>query len=134
MVQLGFDSELICTVCNSEYNRLIAIIKVAANDNYETTRFDIDIDEERFKLNVGVRYNFRSQGNVHLLYSCDSGHYHFISFDGHKGRVFANRNELFSNMASHLNKVDSDFEHLNRFHLIGEIEAFLNSLKKEKSI
>lgn len=42
-------------------------------------------------------------------------------------------------MASHLNKVlnpkkDSDFEHLTRFHLIGEIEAFLNSLKKEKSI
>ena len=134
MVKTGFDSELVCTVCNSEYNHLRAIIKVTDNDNYETTRFDIDINDESFKLNIGVSYNFRSQGNVHLLYSCSSGHYHFISFDGHKGRVFANRNELFNNMASHLNKVlnsENVSEHFTKFHLIGEIEAFLLSLKKE---
>ncbi|MEB2301588.1 hypothetical protein LAV72_18455 [Lysinibacillus xylanilyticus] len=131
MVKTGFDSELLCTVCNSEYNRLRAIIKVSDNDNYEATRFDIDINGENFKLEVVVPYNFRSQGNVHLLYICSSGHYHFVSFDGHKGRVFANRNELFNNIAAHLNKGlnpdnDSEYEH----HLIGKIEAYLNSLKK----
>lgn len=123
---------LICK-CGSECTHLIGIIEVETNDDYETTGLIID---KKYSIEGRMKYKYRSQGNIHLLFRCEEGMHHTIkSFDGHKGTVYIDDNELMTELSKYLDEVYSDESHsqvLNHsfsmdFQLLGNIEKFVSS-------
>jgi hypothetical protein len=78
------------------------------------------------------KYSYRSQGNIHLLYRCEEGHFSIISFDGHKGVVLFDRNTLMNDLTMFLNEKTKDdrdkkqFDFVMSYAILGYIEDFLS--------
>ena len=118
---------MLCPICDFENNHIIAHITAIDNDNYETTEFIIN---GKYNISARLKYNFRSQGNIHILFSCEDGHFHAKSFDGHKGIVFVDENPLMDEIALYLNEVykdSQDSKYYFDFEILGHIEKFLKS-------
>jgi len=120
-----------CSVCDFDYIHLIGTIKVIDNDYYQAVEFIIN---NKYPISTKVKYDYRSQGNIHLLFRCENGHFFIKSFDGHKGNVYTDDNALMDELSSYLNNVyedDSDEERFLSFNynLLANIEKFLETKK-----
>ncbi len=114
-----------CSVCDFDYTHIIGTIQVKDNDNYQTTEFIVN---HEYRISAEKKYNFRSQGNIHILLRCEEGHFFIKSFDGHKGNVHIDENPLMDELAYYLNKVYKKQKELTLyfdFELLGNIEKFL---------
>ncbi len=118
-----------CSVCNFDYSHLITTIEVNDNDEYETTEFVIN---SQHRIPAKIDYLFRTQGNIHLLFRCEEGHFFIKSFDGHKGNVFIDENPLMDDLVAYLNVLNKEPQNLTSswnlsFGLLGQIETFLKT-------
>ena len=90
-----------CTVCDDIYTHFLCTIEVRTKpDTYETTSILID---GRNPVDIQIDYPFRSQSNIHLVFACENGEYFVISFDGHKGNVFTEGNDVMEGLQEWLN-------------------------------
>lgn len=114
-----------CPHCDYENNHLIGILEIEADDHYQTIRVIVN---NEYSIPVKTKYEYRSQGNIHLLFRCESGHYFIKSFDGHKGSVFIDENHLMRKLEKHFNivAVNADIGH---FQLLGEIEKCIQIIE-----
>lgn len=120
-----------CSVCDFDYTHLIGIIEVIDNDEYQAVEFIIN---NKYPISTKVKYGYRSQGNIHLLFRCEDGHFFIKSFDGHKGNVYTDDNTLMDELSSYLNHLyegESDEERFLSFNygLLANIEKFLKTKK-----
>lgn len=123
------DTILVCPKCESEYTNLIATFNVKDDDHYETSEFIVN---GKYHIPVRLKYNFRSQGNIHILFSCaEHGHYFIKSFDGHKGNIYLDKNQLMDELAIYLNEVSNYTKNNFDFEILGLIEKFLLIKSKE---
>lgn len=121
------ENKLLCSVCDYDYTHLIGMINVKDNDDYQATDFVVN---QKYTISVKTNYQFRSQGNIHLLFRCEDGHFFVKSFDGHKGMVFLDENPLMYDLGNHLNKVYEKEDKLSLsldYELLGNIEKFFTS-------
>ncbi|MDF1510670.1 hypothetical protein PZE06_21275 [Robertmurraya sp. DFI.2.37] len=118
---------LLCPVCDYDYSHIIATLQVKDNDDYQTTEVIVN---QTYPISVKTEYKYRSQGNMHILFQCEEGHYFIKSFDGHKGNVSIDENPLMDELAEYLNRVYKDQKKLSlsfNYELLGNIEKFLKS-------
>lgn len=123
---------VLCRVCDFDYTHIIGMIEVKEDDRGRTTEVMIN---HQHSIMVNVDYNFRSQGNLHILFRCESGHYFIKSFDGHKGMVFTDENILMNDLADYLNGIyekDQKLSLIFDYTLLGNIEQFLMKRQEEK--
>lgn len=116
---------LTCPTCESDYAHLIGTLQVTDNDERQTTEVVVN---HQHSIPVQVHYEYRSQGNLHILFRCESGHFFIKSFDGHKGNVFVDENPLMDELVNHLNhayKDDNGSSLSFDYELLGNIEKFL---------
>lgn len=131
-MKVSKEGYLKCGVCGYDHMHLIGIIEAYDNDSYELTKLVIN-KEHIIKPDKKIRYEYRSQGNVHLLYRCEEGHFSITSFDGHKGIVVVNQNPLMDALTGFLNektKEQREEGHLGfqmDFTILSYIEQFLSS-------
>ena len=121
------DQYVHCSVCDYDYSQIIATLQVKDNDDYQTTEVIVN---QRYPIAVKTEYKYRSQGNLHILFQCEEGHYFIKSFDGHKGNVSIDDNPLMAELADYLNKVYKDQEEFSlsfNYELLGNIEKFFKS-------
>ncbi|OEH53935.1 hypothetical protein AQ616_15795 [Oceanobacillus sp. E9] len=117
-----------CPICNFEYSHLIATLSVIDNDQYETS--EILVNNE-YRIVSKNEYKFRSQGNLHILFRCEDGHFFIKSFDGHKGIVYVDDNPLMENLTKFLNESYSNRDEITydfNYELLGNIEIFFKTL------
>lgn len=69
-------------------------------DWYDTTKVKINDTEYDFV----AKYDFRSQGNAHLIFWSESDYWFAMSFDGHKGDMVVNRNSIIDFLVYTLNE------------------------------
>lgn len=122
------ENMLLCPHCGYECNHLLTTLVFEDDDYGNATSATINSEH---KISIKEKYRFRSQGNIHLLFSCESGHFYFKSFDGHKGNVFIDGNELTEQLADYLNK-NSNPDRLTLgfdYTLLGKIEKFFERNK-----
>lgn len=115
-----------CTVCGFEYNHLIGTIEVKTDD--DSKKAEEFIIAGKHSIKAKLPYEHRSQGNIHLLFQCESGHFFIKSFDGHKGNVHLDANTLMTELSSYLTKAYEDNQWIHsdfNYELIGNIEKFL---------
>lgn len=120
---------MLCSVCGFDYTHLIGTIEVIDNDEYQAVEFIIN---NKYPISTKFKYGYRSQGNIHLLFRCEDGHFFIKSFDGHKGNVFMDDNILMDELASFLNDLyKNDEERFLSFNygLLANIEKFLKAKK-----
>lgn len=119
---------LCCSVCNYDYTHLIGTIEVVDNDENQAVNFIIN---QQYQISIKTKYQFRSQGNIHLLFRCEDGHFFIKSFDGHKGNVFIDNNNLLDGLVIYLNNVYKDEENSFSFNyeLLANIEKYLKTKK-----
>lgn len=118
-----------CPLCEYDYIHLIGTIEVIDNDEGQAIEFMIN---HKHSLAIKTKYEYRSQGNIHLLFRCEDGHFFIKSFDGHKGNVFMDENTLMDELTSYLNEVYQNEKNLFftlSFELLGNIEKFLKTQK-----
>jgi len=121
-------NQVLCKVCEHDYTHIIGTIHVKDNDHYQATEIIVN---HKYSIPTNAEYRYRSQGNVHILFSCEGGHFFMKSFDGHKGNVMEDENPLMDELVDFLNdkyknekalKLEIDFE------LLGCIESYFKSL------
>lgn len=120
---------MLCSVCDFDYTHLIGTIEVIDNDEYQAVEFIIN---NKYPISTNVKYGYRSQGNIHLLFRCEDGHFFIKSFDGHKGHVFMDDNSLMDDLSSYLNDIYGNDEELFfsfDYGLLANIEKFLKTRK-----
>lgn len=120
---------LYCSVCDHDYAHLIGTIEVIDNDENQAVEFMIN---RKYSIAIKTKYEYRSQGNIHLLFRCEEGHFFIKSFDGHKGNVFMDENTLMDELTSYLNGVyqnEKDLFFKLNYDLLGNIEKFLKTQK-----
>lgn len=125
---------MLCPVCDSNYTHILGTLEVKDNDEKQTTAVLVN---HQHSIPVQVPYNYRSQGNLHILFRCESGHFFMKSFDGHKGNVFIDDNSLMDELVKYLNRFYSDDEGSSLsfdYELLGNIEKFLKSRENKKSV
>lgn len=130
------DGVLLCSVCEQNYNHLIGTIQVIDDDSYNATKLIVSLKGKTYEIDANIQYEFRTQGNLSLLFLCESSHYHIFSFDGHKGTVFVNSNKLMDKISSALNKKietssnpNGYINHLTNYEVIAAIESEVNPSK-----
>lgn len=126
---MEMNNVLLCSVCKFDYTHFIGTIQVTDNDEYQACDFIVN---QKYPITVKTKYEYRSQGNLHLLFRCEDGHFFIKSFDGHKGNVFIDNNQLMDDLASYLNEVYKEDEKRSLsldYELLGNIEKFLFSKK-----
>jgi len=69
------------------------------DDSYHTNY--VSINNVKYSLNIP--YEYRSQGNMHLIFYSECGLWFSLSFDGHKGDMFVNRNRAINYLINVLN-------------------------------
>ena len=69
------------------------------DDSYNTTA--VTINGKRYPLHIP--YGFRSPGNAHLVFLSEDYVWFCLSFDGHKGDMFVNDNEILKHLIKILN-------------------------------
>lgn len=120
------ESYVICSVCEHDYTHILGTIQVKDDDHYHATEFIIN---QEYRIPAMVKYNFRSQGNIHILFKCESGNFFIKSFDGHKGNVHIDDNPLMDELAEYLNKTYKKQKESSLsfdYELLGNIEKFIN--------
>lgn len=121
-----------CKVCEFDYSHLIGVIQVECADENLALQFIINGEHE---ISCNALYPYRSQGNVHLLFRCEHGHFFIISFDGHKGNVYVEDNKLMDRLADFLNEKTAEERKRGSYTLrltpemVGYIEEFLKLVK-----
>lgn len=93
-----------CPYCPGEdYHHLVTTITFADDDNYKMVT--MKVGDHVFDVSgLGIRYNFRSQGNIHLLFISECCRkYHMKSFDGHKGNMFVDENPFVYGLVRFIN-------------------------------
>lgn len=131
-MRVSKEGHLECGVCGFNYMHLIAIIEAHDNDHHELIKLVVN-KEHTITCQNEKRYDYRSQGNVHLLYRCEEGHFSIVSFDGHKGNVIFNRNLLMDDLATFLNEMTKEQREKGAlsfqmdFTILGYIEQFLST-------
>ncbi|HHT28706.1 MAG TPA: hypothetical protein GXZ82_15885 [Firmicutes bacterium] len=129
--QISDQGYLLCKVCDFEYMHLVGTIEAHDNDSYELTKLVIN-GKHTIDCQNKKKYSYRSQGNIHLLYRCEEGHFSIISFDGHKGVVLFDRNTLMNDLTMFLNEKTKDdrdkkqFDFVMSYAILGYIEDFLS--------
>lgn len=120
----GEDKLLECLVCDNDYTHLVTTLSFEDDDSYKTTKVTVG---GRYEIPCTVEYRFRSQGNIHLIFICEDGHYFIKSFDGHKGNVLIDENPLIDDLSRYLNENNGqdDMRFNFDFKLLGQIESFL---------
>lgn len=116
---------VLCSVCDHDYTHIMGTIQVKDDDQYQTTEFIIN---QEYRIPAQVKYKFRSQGNIHIIFRCESGHFFIKSFDGHKGNVHIDSNPLMEELADYLNKTYKKQKESSLsfdFELLGNIEKFI---------
>lgn len=83
-----------------DYLHLVTTVSFGTTDDYHTT--SVTIGGKTYPLSLP--YAYRSQGNVHLLFWSESNKWFAVSYDGHKGQTYYNRNPLINYLALQLNK------------------------------
>jgi hypothetical protein len=124
--ELKVEKYLHCPICDFDYSHIIATLQVTDDDNNQTTEVVVN---HTYPIKVKTDYRYRSQGNIHILFQCEDGHFFIKSFDGHKGNVYIDTNPLMAELTDHLNKVYNDQEELSLsfdFEILGNIEKFFN--------
>lgn len=119
--------QVLCKVCEFDYAHIIGTMNVKDNDRYQAT--EVIVNNE-YSISTNARHEYRSQGNVHILFGCEEGHFFIKSFDGHKGNMFEDENPLMDGLAEYLNDKYKDEEYLTLtldFELLGNIENYFKS-------
>lgn len=108
-----------------DYNHIVALIRFSDDDGYQLTTVTIN---EKYVIRIlpsqKVKTQYRTQGNFHILFSSEMGPYFYKGFDGHKGNVFFDSNEIMTKLVDYINeaklgaKFDFDYE------LLGVIEKY----------
>ncbi|MET3507046.1 hypothetical protein [Halalkalibacter oceani] len=127
------NNKLICPVCDFDHMHILGFIEVRDDDDYQTKEVIVN---NQYRIPVKTRYNYRSQGNIHLLFICEDGHFSIKSFDGHKGVVVIDENILMDNLSSYLNGVyrENQASWAFNFELLGHIENFFLKVEQDKSL
>lgn len=97
--------ELTCKHCGGNYVHFLGSFTVDDDNHYKTSEVELN---GKYVFTVKARYDYRSQGNIHLLFICENGDYFIKSFDGHKGNVHIDQNSLMEELEEHLNEQSSD--------------------------
>jgi hypothetical protein len=109
-------SILKCSKCKDEFTQLETVITfhLDMEDEYKTKSVRIG----EFHLPLEIKYSFRSLSNIHLVYRCNHGMgcFFILSFDGHKGSVYVNENELINELSNYLNERQKLIESINLEH------------------
>ena len=74
-------------------------LRLDDDDYYHATA--VSINGTRYTLQIP--YEFRSQGNVHLIFLSEDSVWFCLSFDGHKGDMFVNSNSIMKYVIKILN-------------------------------
>lgn len=117
-----------CGVCDFEYTHLVTTIKIHDDDNYNLISVTVD-DQYEIKVEKDMKYPYRSQNSISLLFICEDGHYFYKSFDGHKGNIFIDKNEVMHELCAFLNDENKENKILSsavNYNLLAQIEKFLN--------
>jgi hypothetical protein len=121
-----------CPTCEYEYNHFLASITVEVpEDDYNAAAISVNINNENYRIRLKSKYPYRSQGNIHLLFYCEQDHYHFISYDGHKGHIFVNENSLIDDLSTYINSYSDDSKSIygfGKYKLLSIIEEFAEAL------
>lgn len=121
------DHRVNCAICNQEYTNIIGTLIVDCNDNYEVTQLVLNGVHH---IPANVKYDFRSQGNIHILFICKgNGHFFIKSYDGHKGTTYIDSNSLMNSLALYLTSAYKKKDCLPEVdtELINHIQNFLAS-------
>ncbi|QOY37624.1 hypothetical protein AWH56_008600 [Anaerobacillus isosaccharinicus] len=121
---------IFCPICDYDYTHILGTIQFIT-DEYWVSEVLVN---QKYSIPVKFEYNFRSQGNIHILFRCERGHYFVVSFDGYKGIVFVNENTLVNELLGYLNETADDkfgFKFSIDFNLVGRIETFLENKEFE---
>ena len=78
-------------------------LKNIPKELYEAADIDgaVTINSKRYPLHIP--YGFRSQGNAHLVFLSENYIWFCLSFDGHKGDMYINDNEVLKHLIKILN-------------------------------
>lgn len=123
---------LLCSVCENDYTHILGTIEAKDDDRGKTVELIVN---HQHSIPVQVPYSYRTQGNLHILFRCEDGHFFFKSFDGHKGNVFVDDNKLMDDLAKNLNAVYNTPDkgsHSFDYELLGNIEKYLKSREEKK--
>lgn len=122
------EKTLKCGVCDFEYTHLVTTIKFYDDDNYNLISVKVD-DQYEIKVEKDMKYSYRSQNSISLLFTCEDGHYFYKSFDGHKGNIFIDKNEVMYELCLFLNEKNRESKTLLpdvNYNLLAQIEEFFN--------
>lgn len=114
---------VLCCKCGDDNLHLVAHLEFADNDNYQATSVLIN-GKYSIQLIPPIKYQYRSQGNIHLLFQGECGHYNSKSFDGHKGSMILDRNILLDELCAYLDRQMNEIYLGFNYRLLGEIERF----------
>lgn len=124
------DNILSCK-CGNENLHLVAHLEFTDNDNYQATCVLIN-GKYPIQFFPEIKYQYRSQGNIHLLFQGECGHYNSKSFDGHKGNMILDENNLLDELCTYLDRQINEIYLEFNFKLLGEIEQFFMQRTKIK--
>lgn len=115
-----------CNVCGFDYSHLVACIDFVDDDCYRLKSVIVNNQYviDNFKE---IKYQYRSQNSIHLLFICEEGHFFHKSFDGHKGNIYVDNNTIMDELCRFLNDDRNENENYNMsfsFEILGKIESF----------
>jgi len=131
---VAYRENLNCPTCDFENNHIIATLTVEDDDSYGTSQIIVN---GKYSISARVKYGFRSQGNIHILFSCESGHFFIKSYDGHKGIVFIDENSLMDELVEYLNgfnKNNEDAKWSFDYEILGQIESFFKEQVRKQRL
>lgn len=94
---------LLCSKCGFDYTHLLTSLKFTDDDSYKLLKVSFDSQEIDIS-HKKIKYPYRSQGNIHLLFFCEDQHYFHKSFDGHKGCIHVDENPIMTLLCDYLNR------------------------------
>lgn len=102
---LESDNELVFQKNGRAYSNLHLMYTITFfdDDSYQTNQVEIN----GIRYSYIHKYEYRSQGNIHLLFLSEDGCWFSLSFDGHKGNVYYCRNEIVAALVDKLNNKKS---------------------------
>lgn len=129
---------LTCPTCQQDYKEYVnftGALQVVTNQNATQWKKKVTeiIVDGKFHIPVHrkMNYEYETQGNIHLLFTCERGLHFFIkSFDSHTGNTHVDSNSLMDRLASYLTHVYTKEKTTSvgraDYKLLGHIEYFFN--------
>lgn len=127
-MEMKEDNYLKCPVCKFENTHFITTIGLKDDDC--NNLIAASINGAKIAILRKVKYPYRSQKSVHLLFVCEEQHYFHKSFDGHKGIISIDSNPIMDQLCNYLNDTKIEYNMDITQDLIKEIEVFF----KEKIV